>query len=139
MDIRDRIYHLSGNDAVVVQGVDALHHHLEKLESLFDHLEAPLREEYGPMSKLWLSYLQVALEAETLAARRLAEATSAADTPQTRIALKAIRRCSEAIRILSYRRLECLWEVIALRDGTRDRADLAEQLLDELRRRPAIH
>jgi hypothetical protein len=91
------------------------------------------------MSKLWLSYLQVALEAETLAARRLAEVTSAADTPQTRIALKAIRRCSEAIRILSYRRLECLWEVIALRDGTRGRADLAEQLLDELRRRPAIH
>jgi hypothetical protein len=138
-DLRDRIDHLARNDSVVVKGFDSLRRHLADLETVLDDLQLPLGQEYGPMTSYWLEYLRLALETEVAAARILAAFTSAADTPQTRIALEAIRRCSQAIRILAYRRLECLWEVLELRKGTRDQADLAEQLLDELARCPAIH
>ncbi|MCX2725977.1 hypothetical protein OO015_00450 [Thermomicrobium sp. 4228-Ro] len=139
MDLRDRIYHLQRNDTVVAQGLEPLRRHLDAIEALFQELAPALREEYGPSAQVWLASLRISLQAEATAARLLADATSAVDTPATRIALEAIRRCSEAIRILSYRRFECLWEVLALREGTRDRADLAQQLLDELHRCAAIH
>jgi hypothetical protein len=138
-DPRDTIDRLSRNDKVVVKGLDSLALHLADLEILMKDLELPLAQEYGSETSFLLNYLRLALEAEVQAARILEKVSSAADTPETRIALQALRRCSEAIRVLSYRRLECLWEVLALREGERDEAALATQLIDELHLSPAIH
>jgi len=138
-DPRYTIDRLSRNDKVVVKGLDSLALHLADLEILMKDLELPLAQEYGSQTAYLLNYLRLALEAEVQAAKILEKVSSAADTPDTRIALQALRRCSEAIRILAYRRLECLWEVLALREGSRDEADLAKQLIDELHLSPAIH
>jgi hypothetical protein len=138
-DPRMAIDRLFGNDKVVVKGFDSLARHLADLEILTHEMAYLLAEEYGPMTTHLLNYLRLALESEVQAARILNKVSSAADTPETRIALEAIRRCSDAIRILAYRRLECLWEVIALREGAREEPALAEQLIDELHRCPAIH
>jgi hypothetical protein len=138
-DIRDQIYHLMHNDSVVISGDDSLALHLAKLQMLTQEMAPLLAEEYGSKIGTVLEYLRLALECETSAARILAEMNSAADTPETRIALAAIRQCSKAIRQLAYRRLEVFWEVLALRDGTRDKADLAEDLLDELHHSPVVY